>query len=203
MQMRNIRLAVLPMLVMLGLLATGFAYAHWSQTLYIEGSVATGSPDWEFTWTSSTDPGPPNFVLDDHCSDNFKDRWTGDKDVGYTTAKINEENNHIVEVTLNNVYPSYCVTVAVYAHNCGTIPLKIEKVIIDENEITTTSKVRLDLNSDELFDIEIWWRDGFGVQTEPCEDFPEISFWIHILQDAPQSATLNFTIEIVAVQCLE
>jgi len=38
---------------------------------------------------------------------------------------------------------------------------------------------------------------------EPGDDSPEMSFWIHVLQDAPQGATgatLRFTIGIVAVQ---
>lgn len=200
--MRNTKLLAWPMVLMLGLLSTGVAYAHWSQMLYIEGSVASGSLDWEFTDVSAEDDVLGE--LDYNCRDNFEGppplKWRVDKDVGRTTAIITD--SHTITVTLTNVYPSYWTEVSVYAHNTGTIPLIIDNVIINGNVLrkSPTSVVGLDLSSDGLNDIEIWWGDGFGTQLEHCERSPEMSFWIHVLQDAPQGATLSFTIELVAVQ---
>lgn len=193
------------MLLMLALVTVGFAYAHWSQTLYIDGSVATGELDWEFVVASCEDDeiGEKDY----NCRDGFALPspifWEVDKDVGRTTVAIVDP--HTVTVTLTNVYPSYFTSVSVYAHNTGTIPLIIDKVILKDDVTVEIRKmpspiVKLDLNNDGKKDVEIWWLNGFGVQLEPCDMSPEMSFWIHILQDAPQGATLTFTIEIVAIQ---
>jgi len=209
MQMRNKKLLAWPMVLMLGLLSTGVAYAHWSQTIYVEGQVETGELDWCFTVTGNLDPPtpqlPPNGIPDYHSYDGFAGwiYWQGDKDVGYTTVVVTD--CHTVTVTLNNVYPSYFNAMSVYAVNTGTIPLIIDNVIIDGNILraSPTPVIRLDLDGDDLDDIEIWWGDGFGTQIHPGYPSPEMSFWVHVLQDAPQGATgatLSFTIELVAVQ---
>ena len=140
--MRNTKTLVLPMVVMLGLLSTGFAYAHWSETLYISGSIATGELDWEFTFATAEDDQLGE--NDWNCGDNFvPPPWRVDKDVGMTTATITDP--HTVTLTLTNVYPSYWTSVSVYAHNCGTIPLVIDSVIIDGIVIRKgTPKIRLD-----------------------------------------------------------
>lgn len=203
--MRNTKLAVLPILLLIGTLLTGVAFAHWSESLLLTGSVATGLLDWQFTDVGHLDPGPPDSVRDYHCRDNFEGPppyyWQGDKDVGYTTAVVTEDP-HVIEVTLNNVYPSYFNSISVYAKNTGTVPLIIEKAIIDGSVVMDfDEKVRLDLDGDGKDDLEIWWKANiFGVQLEPGEDGPQTSFWVHVLQDAPRGKSLEFTIELVAVQ---
>lgn len=201
--MRDARLAVLPVLLVAGMLLTGVAFAHWSESLLLTGSVATGSLDWRFFTVGHLDPGPPNTVMDYHCRDNFEGStyWQGDKDVGYTRAVITEDP-HVIEVTLNNVYPSYFNSISVYMKNTGTVPLIIEKAIINGTVVMDyDTKVRLDLNNDGENDLEIWWRANiFGVQLEPGKDSPQTSFWVHVLQGAPRGASLHFTIELVAVQ---
>jgi hypothetical protein len=196
--MPNIKLAVLPTLVMLGLLMSGVAFAHWSETLYIDGSVSTGNLDWEYIG-ASTDRG-----LDIHCRDNFAGPpplyWRGDKDVEFHWLWFNDR--HTLTVTMTNAYPCCCVTVNVNVRNCGSIPLIIDSVIIDGTVLRNSPApvVRLDLNDDGLDDIEILWIDGFGAQLEPGGRI-WMSFLIHVLQDAPQGAkNLSFTIQIVAVQ---
>jgi len=198
MQMRNTKLLVWPMVLMLGLLMTGFAYAHWSQTIYIEGSVASGTVDWEFTFASALD----ETGLDWNCGDNFvPPPWRVNKDVGSTTIEVTDP--HTVTLTLTNVYPSYWTSASVYAHCTGSVPLIIDNVILNGVVIREGNpKIRLDLTGDDNYDIEIWWRESgvFGQQLEYCWDSDEMSFWIHVLQDAPQGETLSFTIELVAVQ---
>lgn len=195
--MRNIKLVMLPTLVMLALLMTGFAYAHWSQNLYIVGNVDSGVLDWQFTFASAMD----EVGNDWNCGDNFApDPWRVDKDVGSTTIAITDP--HTVTMTLTNVYPSYWTSASIYARNTGTIPLVIENAIVDGVVVTHWDmKVRLDLNDDGKNDIEIWWKANiFGLQLEPGDPTPETGFWVHVLQDAPQGETLEFTIGIVAVQ---
>jgi len=203
--MRDIRLAVLPVLLVAGMLLTGVAFAHWSEALLLTGSVATGVLDWQFTAVGHLDPGPPASVPDYHCRDNFEGPppyyWMGDKDVGYTRAEITDDA-HVIEVTLNNVYPSYFNSISVYFKNTGSVPLIIEKALIDGHVVMGwNEKVRLDLNGDGENDLEIWWKANiFGLQLEPGEDGPETSFWVHVLQGAPWGASLGFTIQLIAVQ---
>ena len=204
--MRNTKLLVWPMVLMLGLLSMGIAYAHWSQILDIEGSVASGDLDWEFADWSAEDTVPGE--NDYNCRDNFAGptpyKWQVDKDVGRTT--ITRTDPHTITLTLTNVYPSYWTAVSVYAHCTGSTPLVIAAVLIDGIEITEGDpKIRLDLTGDDNYDIEIWWRESgvFGQQLENCDDSDEMSFWIHVLQDAPQDNTLEFTIGLVGVQWTE
>jgi hypothetical protein len=200
------------MLVMLGLLITGFAFAHWSEVLYINGTIGTGELDWEWTEVGHLDPGPPPGIIvpDYNCRDNFAEPtpryWMNPeyKDVGYTTAVITDPHN--ITLTLHNVYPSYFNMITLYAHVIGSIPLIIEEVNFKSayEEVTITEVndvVKLDLNGDDNDDIEFMWKDDiFGLQLHPCEELDETSFWLHILQDAPENDTLEFTIEIVAIQ---
>jgi hypothetical protein len=196
--MKNATLAAAALLAVA--LAVGFAYAHWSETLLIAGTVNTGELDWQFTQVQSLDPGT---TLDYHCNDGFEGQlyWQGEKHVGTTTIEITEDP-HVAQVTLTNVYPSYFTSITLYAQNTGTIPLIIDKVIIDGIVISagTQTIVSLDLDDDGQDDIEIWWKDGIGTQLEPDDFADEMSIWIHILQPAPEGATLTFQIQVVAIQ---
>ncbi len=197
--MRNMKLVALPMLLIVGLLVTGVGYACWSQTIYVKGTVATGDLCWEWSSTrthTTTDPCG-YYSPDYHCTFGFENEWRGTKDVGCTTV-VRENENYII-VTMNNVYPCYCVSVSVYPHNCGSTPLIIENVLINGYNMSNYEVHEFDLNGDGDNDIEIDWGNHIGAQLEYCDD-PEISFRIHVLQDAPQDNTLNFTISLVAVQ---
>lgn len=195
------------MVLMVALAGIGVGYAHWSQTLTIEGTVNTGELDWEFWSGVSIDPQTPE-TLDWHCNDGFTvppipPFWQGDKNVGYTTTVLVDTDLDgdfdRLEVALHNVYPSYFNDISYWVHNNGSIPLIIDRVIIDGQEFTAPFYVSLDLNGDALDDVEIQYGNNFGDQLEPC-DFREISFWIHVLQAAPQGESLTFTMELVAIQ---
>lgn len=198
--MRNQKLLPIHLAVIIALAATGVAYAHWSQTLQIQGTILTGELDWEFTMVTCLDTSGNDY----HCRDGFAGPppyfWMGDKDVGSTSCEVTD--SHTVTVTLNNVYPCYFNSVTLYVDAAGTIPITFEKVIIDGNEITSEPApvIKLDLNGDDLDDIEILWKNTLGTQREPGESFPAMSFWLHVLQDAPRGTALSFTIELVGIQ---
>lgn len=213
--MRNTKLLAWPMVLMLGLLSTGVAYAHWSQMLYISGSVATGELDWQINNFTILDPySGPDPPPDYHCNDNFVGTpafWPDPdgKNIGWIEGTLRDSDgdgdNDTLDLTLHNVYPCYFNSISVYPHNNGTIPLKIDSAIFSSDYDTETLRaigyVALDLDGDGENDIEFSYGNHFGFQMEPCTlPDPEISFWIHVLQDAPQGETLSFTIEIVAVQ---
>jgi len=196
---------------------TGAGFALWSETQTISGTVNTGEVDWELTACGVLDEiaSPPYYVgvpsLDDYtCREGFVGPppyfWHSDKNVGWGEQELVDTDHDgdfdTLQLTLHNVYPCYFNSVSAYARNDGTVPIIIEKVIIDGTEITSLPApvVRLDLNSDGFDDVEIWWGNAIGTQLEPGEDSPEMSFWFHCLQGAPQGATLTFNITLEAVQ---
>lgn len=205
--MKKVALICLALILALGSL--GVSYALWSDNLYINGTIETGTLCWEWTSTNNLDPGPPNHILDYHCNPGFEGDiyWQGTKDVGYTTTTIKDAKT--IEMTLTNVYPCYFNSISVYGRNCGTIPLHFEWVSFDsdyEDPIiidwidTDYAPISLDLDGDGNDDIEIKWGNHIGSQVHPGKSTGEISFWIHVMQAAPQNETMHFTITFNAVQ---
>lgn len=194
------------MVVMLGLLTSGLTYAHWSQTLYIEGSIATSELDWEFESNSVTvkDVGL-DWTCDSSCDPpSITNIRPLDKDVASTTWELVDTDGDgdldKLIVTVNNAYPCYYNHIDFWLHNNGKMPLKILAVIINGHEYTALpATLCLDLDDDGKNDIIIRYGDSFGAQLEYCESV-NISFDFHVLQDAPQGAELEFEIQIVAIQ---
>jgi len=198
--MRNTKILALPMVVMLGLFSTGVAYACWSDTLYINGSVATGTLCAEFV---------PPVITTDYGND-----WTCDyglinvrqltQDVGSSSAYIvGTTCPDTIQITLDNVYPSYYEYITFWAHNCGTIPWRIQNVVFKtlsgDITIEDSQYLQLDLDDDGYNDVEIYWGNNFGDLVN-VGDKVSISFEIHVLQEAPQGVSLSFTAEINVVQ---
>lgn len=207
--MKKVVILSLISLVCLALLGVG--YAHWMKTLSINGTIKTGKVDWELTDFQILDNiAPPIPVPDYNCRDGFagppRRFWQVDKNVGWAEGELvgtdGDGDKDTLELALNNVYPSYFNSVSVDARNNGTIPIKIDRVVIDGIVLrkSPTPVVKLNLTGDEKPDIEIWWRDGFGTQLEPGDNSVDMNFWFHVLQDAPQGAGLHFTIKIEAIQ---
>lgn len=189
----------------LALALTGAGFAAWTDTLTIEGNVDTGELDWEFSRGVFThmDHG-----LDWNCDPDFTNVRQVDKDVGSTTGQFKDTDadgdDDTLEVTLDNVYPCYYEHIAFWVHNNGTIPLIIEKIIISSDYEThefyeLPCLVDLDLDGDDEPDLNLNWGNNFGVQLHPCVE-ANMSFDLHVKQDAPQGESLSFTIEIIAVQ---
>ena len=210
--MKKIGLLCLALVLALGTL--GIGYAAWIDTIYIDGTVTTGSLCWEFTSCSMADEipptnpggdaGVPEYLADYTCMDGFvgQNFWRLDKNVGWGAQNISADGKTLT-VTLNNAYPCYFNMLSFYVHNCGTVPLKVDHIVI--NGLNVSSGIPLvlyDFNGDGAYDFEIEWKDNWGVQIDPCDASWEFSFWMHVLQPCPQSQldTLTFTIEIVAVQ---
>jgi len=200
--MNGKKLSVIFAVLMLALSIAGFAYAHWEKIITINGTVNTGVLCWKTTTVQCLD----DYVgcKDYHCNDGFAGYyyWQGDKDVGMTTIQIIDDQT--VELNLTNVYPSYFTSATLYIVNCGTIPLIFEKVIIASQyetvEIVEDDQiVSIDLNGDGLDDIEIYWGNHIGKQIHPGEPLGEVSFWIHVLQNAPPGSNLSFTVKFVAI----
>ena len=224
--MRKIGLLSLALVLALG--AIGVGYAAWTQTLYIEGTVETGTLCAQLGTVEIRDPHQPvnpggdypTALPDYTCNDGFVPRqdglsfWLSDKNVGWGEVERvlcpETQLYKTAKVKLHNAYPSYFNEVTFYVMNCGTLPWRIDHVIIrwdqvgDEQEFLVTSAgthIQMDYTGDGEFELELMWGDNFGFQMHPDDIFPpEVSFWIHVLQPAPQDSTLEFTAELVVVQ---
>lgn len=209
------RIGLLTVALVLALGSLGIAYAAWTDEVHVHGSVATGTLCWQIDTCRILDStAPQNFGGDyptDHpdytCNPGFvhepgKGRfWLLDKNVAWGECDLSADGKTLT-VTLHNAYPCYFNEVGFYVWNCGTIPLRVDHVLINgEHKLTQIGYVSLDLSGDGVDDFEIQYGDNFGVQIHPGEFSPaEFSFWMHVLQPAPQDDVLTFTIEVVAVQ---
>lgn len=190
--MKNKKLITIPMLLIFALVLTGFAYAHWEKIITINGSVDTAKLCAEFVAPiTTTDHGN-----DWTCDEGLTNVRQLTKDVGSSSATIVASDK--MEVVLTNVYPCYYEHMSFWIHNCGEIPWRINRVIFSPGNVViqTPSYLKLDLNGDGKMDVEIYWGNNFGTQVDPCEKV-DLSFEIHVLQDAPKGQALAFTVEIV------
>ncbi|MEM3618047.1 MAG: hypothetical protein QXK47_03105 [Candidatus Bathyarchaeia archaeon] len=101
--------------VMTALIVAGFAYAHWTETLVLEGTVETGELD--LTWSCE-------------CWDNDDEL----KDVGDVECNITGDT---LTITISNVYPCYEVMGTIDINNTGTVPAVLVKfhMALPENVI--------------------------------------------------------------------
>ena len=185
--------------LMIALLFTGVGYAMWQKTLTITTTVNTGKLDWEIK-------GPMNNMDDgeDYNANCTWDFWLAGKDVGSTSLTPEDTDGDgdcdVLHVTISNAYPWYAEEISFYVHNDGSIPLIIEKVVIDGQEFWSGwPTVFLDLSGDGTNDVKVRYGDNLGAQLHYCEQV-EISISILVLQGAPQDTTLTFDVSLVAIQ---
>ena len=116
--------------LVVALLVMGIAYAKWSKTLYIRGTVNTGKLDVIFA----------NVGCDDEGIDPGKD-----KDVGECCVEVSPDGESMT-VTINNAYPCYYCTIEFDLVNTGSIPVIIASVTINNpnpDELTVELKPEL------------------------------------------------------------
>jgi hypothetical protein len=201
----NKKYLAIPLVIFVALGMTGFTYATWYKWLHINGTVDTGELCWEFVEGSlfSKDQGN-DWTCDAYTMRNIRQLT---KDVGSTEghfADLDEDGClETLFLNLTNVYPCYYNEISIRVVNCGTIPLHIAQPVLyfdgieyalPEFQVLTIH----DQNGREIF--EIRWGDNTGAQLHPWIEEPEISFEIHILQEAEKGATYNFEIKMLAIQ---
>jgi len=202
-------LPVVAIFIIIALSIVGFSFAHWEKYMWINVDVKTGLLCAEFVpFIGGVDNG-----IDWTCGTNFTDpvpaQRSDGKNIGNSLFTVldtnNDKCNDTVNILLNNTYPSYFESLTVHIHNCGTIPLKIWKVIFfydgSSKNVTITGGFpyfTLDLTGDGKPDVEISWGDSIGIQLDVCQTM-EVSFNIHVLQDAPQDTTMHFHVEFTYI----
>lgn len=194
--------------LIIGLSISGIAYAHWQETLYIDGTVYSGELDWEYWDYYNENNINPTFTHDDHGID---PDW--DKDVASNTGTFSDSDfdgdPDTMTLTINNAYPQYHDHISFWVHCNGNIPLKIWKADIldaggnivetlDENN-PSPGWVPIDIGGTSDPDIEIKLGNGWSTQMHYCDEH-DFSFGFKVLQTAPEDATLTFSIQLVAIQ---
>jgi len=197
--------------------ALGIGYAMWYDTIHIDVSVNTAEVKLcipENSWSTTDDNAyvvhSDYQALGTVCSPSPKigpiTLVPSGKDVANIDVALDGCDTMVV--TINNAYPYYYNHVGFKVTNEGTIPVKIWKMVLTAggNEYTyytdITDIIRcLEMGEGSIVgpDLLVWYGDNFGDQIEPG-DSRDFSFEVVVLQPAPQSATMEFSITIYGVQ---
>jgi len=155
--------------LMVALSMTGVAFACWTETLYISGTVETGELSAEIIAGESFDS--EDLVPDKNWSGIYC--WVEDDTLC---------------VYVYNAYPSICYHQFFSIHNNGTIPLHI-------NNIDLTY---CDLEIDVVISDAAAGHVGglvLPIQLEPCEYWDGVIV-VHVSQDAEEQSYYYFEAEI-------
>jgi len=204
-----VSLAVVMMLAMLGV-----GYTLWAKSLYIQGTVNTGTVNAEFVDAFTDDDnmvndeekdsgdigrcplpqvdGGPSPTSCDPAASGRDPKPRYEKDVGQCFAMISADDPQLATVTLENAYPSYYCTAWFDIHNTGSIPVRVRAVMIDDMAVEPCQTNAFDLDGDGLPDVEIHVTDiELCQQIDPSQTV-QLDLDIHVLQEAPQDESLEF-----------
>ena len=212
--MQDKSITLIPLVLILALGISGYGFAHWSDTVQIEGTVEMGSatlafdPDEWLDWidieelTGDKDIGWANmyYDVDSYVEDVHTGKW------GYKTL--------ILE--MHNAYPQYEVHfTTVVVHNIGTIPLHIVGLSIRDptGELNWEWEVPppahesygffwKDFNGNTVYDdgeeiMNVLIKNFVSTQLEPC-DSTKGEVDIDFKQPAEECHTYYLEITIVA-----
>jgi hypothetical protein len=119
-----------------------------------------------------------------------------DKDVARCDARVDPEDSNKAEVKKSNVYPGYFCTAWFDFINDGSIPVKIQSVKINGESVWPSVTTPFDLDGDKLADVEIHVSEIKVCQQIEPNELVQMDIDQHVLQEAPQDATLGYTVEV-------
>jgi hypothetical protein len=197
-------------LLFIALASVGIGYGLWSKTLFIDGTVSTGSVDSVFVDPFTDDDNQVNDPEKDIGDTGFCEEYMygdpgscdpaasgknvarKDKDVGHCEAIVDlvaDPTGETLLVTIDNAYPSYYCTVFFHIYNNGTVPVKILGLSLGGPAIEAKHV------TGEWTEIQI------GQQIDPGMDFmAQGDLDLHVEQIAPQGSTLELIGKIQLVQ---
>jgi len=201
----NKKLIALPILIAIALSVAGYAYAHWSDVIYINGTVHMANMTLAFTTQE-----PPII---------YEPPEPKGKDVGWTEAYYDGlfQDDHTGKwgyeeciIIIHNAYPCYEVGVVFVVENIGLLPLHVYGwEITDPTGTLTWDPIKgalVDADGKEIINIGI--VDLVCKQIEP-EDVPgtpehenkaKAEIDLHIKQDALECHTYYFKVGILYEQ---
>ena len=221
---RSLPIGTLFMVLVIALASLGVGYGLWSRTLLIRGVVNTGNVSSVFRGAFTDDDGKvDNPALDSGDTGNCPVQAGGqsscdpaasgadpkprhDKDVALCVAEVGPAGE-TARVTKRSAYPGYFCTAWFGIHNNGSIPVKVASLKVNGKVVRPSIPTPFDLSGDGKADVTIHLT---GVQL--CQQIdPSRTVLMdidqQILQDAPQGATLSYTVEVQLNQwnedCLE
>jgi len=162
--------------LMLALAITGVAFAHWTDTLYINGTVNTGTFGAELSVDMGCDSEPPG------------------KDVSSISGTLSDDKKTI-RVTVSNAYPCIHYYLPIDLQCVGSVPLIIQSIEYyrgDLPENTTLEIVQDPAHGEEPVIAE-------GTQLHQGQTAYGL-LHLHLDEDAGQGETYSFTVTINVVQ---
>lgn len=173
--------------LMVALMAVGFAYAHWSKIVTIDGTITTGSL---------------------HVTPSFGATLDQTKEVATIEQSWDLETNTLT-VTLGNVYPCLWVNGWFDFCNDGSIPVALYDVIItppagvtyEYDYATGEFKIYDTIGIDGVKTLiatgTLTWERWTGYPQIDSQETVYVDFTLHFEQGLPQITTYTFTVEIV------
>jgi hypothetical protein len=217
------KVAILFLALTVALGAMGAGFAHWSQTLYINGTVETGTFLVGFEDQYTDDPpavdGTPGVIIPQNSPDDGTIDPGYDKNVAACDCELlfyKGDHDGVdlfekVHVTVLNGYPCYTNILTVTIGNGGTIPANVGDASVtvingvplaQAIPLPKCETVPVDLNGDGLPDINLHWDGPEDQQIDPCQT-KDFTLTIHVKQDISDGSaptTNTFEIEIETVQ---
>jgi hypothetical protein len=221
------KIGLLCLALVLALGALGVGYASWTDTIFVTGTVNTGSVDLSIVELSSTyvykvpgeEAGQYDDVADEmvvvHQRKNMRPSdgitWSvinvppiPPNGILVASATANCTADDTISVTFDNAFPCTTLTADFLVHNVGSIPVKVDAEII-----STWGDVAL-LGDPGVCGVHFYWWDeetGMGneiiecpVQMHECE-YVYCVMTLHLPQDdAYQGLEGGFTAQINAIQ---
>lgn len=191
-------------LLVIALSVAGFAYAHWSDEIYINGEVEMGSLTFGFSDILLCEDGKmvdgvivkpePKPVGEVAC-------WL---EVPETDVHSGKTVWKKLWVNITNAYPEYVAQCTYLLDNGGTIPLDVTMycVLITTNDGLTygwEGDMIVARNADGEAVINIWFEPFFFGQIDPCNSV-EQTIIVHLKEPAEECHTYAFDITIHAEQ---
>ena len=210
------KIGLVAMALVLALGALGVGFASWTDNVTIDGTVDTGylcaewythtnhdampcGPDGSGDWTTGNKD--PN--LDVTAITGNPDGWPThvayyitDKNVACT--EISGLYTDTLLVTVYNAYPLYYNDFEVEFENCGTLPVRLQSIVITPLNFTLANDAWMPSNGGEIW---VSATNGIGTQLEPG-DLKAASVKFVVQQSALQNAGRGETGDPPAYQFL-
>jgi len=162
--------------VMIALMVAGLAYATWTETLYISGTVETGDLDAHMVAGDSWDSEP------------------GLKDYSDIYCYVEETDPYTLIVVVENAYPCIDYYQEFGIENTGTIPLNITSISAPTGNFTGVGTVEVGTFVDDE-----WTPVELPIQVEPG-DTALLTLHVHLTNNANELSTYVFEITVTVAQ---
>ena len=212
---------VLLMLAVVGVGLMGVGYGVWSQQMQVEGVVVTDDMDMNFdkAFTNDDNVVDPSGKDDGDtgdcaiapgafagsCDPSDKGVIGGpdpryDKHIGLCVASVVQASTGgKIQINVTDGYPSYWCTMWFDLDNDGSVPVKLDKVLLNGSEITPSTDNLVDADQDGDNDLlvhvsELQLCDQFdpGTMVQGNVD-------THIEQGADEAEAISYELEFIYV----